>query len=131
MPVITLPAGNHSPEAARAFVRVWLTSWGLDDLQDRVELATSELVTNAVVHVNQPLALELDADSDAGRVILAVGDRLDRRPRLGNPSNGSDHGRGLHIVDSVSDEWGSDALDDGGKVVWCAFSTAPTGPIRL
>ena len=122
MPVITLPAGTHSPEAARAFVRVWLAAWGLDDLQDRAQLATSELVTNAVVHVKQSLALDLDIDD--GRVLVAVADRLSEvlEPPTAAPASSSEHGRGLQIVAAVSDEWGTDTLDQGGKVVWCAFA---------
>jgi len=122
VPVITLPAGQQSPAAARAFVRVWLAAWGLDELQDRVELAASELVTNAVLHVMAPLAVELDSDGE--RVLLAVGDRLSGPPHLQPmPAESSDHGRGLPIVASVSDDWGADSLDAGGKVIWCSFST--------
>ncbi len=120
--MITLPAGHDSPAIARAFVDAWLRAWGLDELQERVVLATSELVSNAVIHAHLPLALEVEAD--LSEVMVVVGDRSERPPlRQALRAPTQPGGRGLSVVDTVADAWGSEGFDGGGKVVWCTFRT--------
>jgi hypothetical protein len=76
-----------------------------------VQLVTSELVTNAIVHGEAPVRLLLHEGPDD--VVVAVFDRSARRPRLdGDPVGG------LRIVADVAGErWGV-WHTRGGKWVW-------------
>lgn len=84
-----------------------------------VRLATSELVTNVIVHTDGggemrawdptpdvPLRVEVEDHSSAPAVIPV------HSPQVG--------GRGLSIVASISDRWGSDPQPHG-KIVWAEF----------
>ena len=122
MPVLALPAGSSSPGLARGFVTSWLTAWGLEHLCDRVLLATSELVTNAVVHGKLPLEVEVETDGRDLRV--TVTDPVPRPPRIQSRDARSSTGRGVAIVDDVADAWGSDLVAGNGKAVWCSFRVA-------
>jgi len=119
MPDMTLPADVMTPRAARAFVRAWLASWDLDHLRDRAELATSELVTNAVEHAGGSVGVRIEVQDDEVRI--AVTDPDSSLPLARGASETDAGGRGLHIVQAISDRWGSERLD-GGKTMWCAFA---------
>ena len=87
--------------SAVAHVRSNLTGMaGLEDLLDDVALVTSELVTNAVVHGEPPITVEIDVarTGAAGVVTITCHD-------LG-PWDGSDpdpwRGRGLQLVRSLA-----------------------------
>jgi anti-sigma regulatory factor (Ser/Thr protein kinase) len=87
---------------------------------DIAVLVLSELVTNAVVHAGGA-HLILIACHDSW-VHMSVHDRSTALacPRNDNPSIG---GRGLHIVDQLTLQWGSEPLD-GGKRVWAVIPCA-------
>ena len=86
---------------------------------DDLVLAASELAANAVQHGHGPTELTLTAHS--GGVVIEVGDRaptllpavLPLRPNTSS-------GRGMAIVDVISDCWGVLMLADM-KIVWCEF----------
>jgi anti-sigma regulatory factor (Ser/Thr protein kinase) len=100
--------------AAREFVREHLGSWPGD--HDVVELLTTELVTNAVLHARsgvmlcmtvQPARVRVDVD-DASTVMP---------PQPVEPPTDSVRGRGLFLVATLSDRWG--AIASGrGKRLW-------------
>jgi hypothetical protein len=71
-------------------------------------------------------------------VLCAVADPGTTRPRLKEPDYFAESGRGLHVIDALSDAWGCTAPGAGGKTVWAAFhvGSAPPpprrpGPLRL
>jgi serine phosphatase RsbU (regulator of sigma subunit)/anti-sigma regulatory factor (Ser/Thr protein kinase) len=86
-----------------------------------VELATSELVTNAVRHAvsTRTVALRFRGEGDSVRVEVRDRDTAGPQPRSGRA--GLPGGHGLHIVDRVSRAWGWYATPGGGKVVWASF----------
>jgi len=86
--------------------------------QDAV-LATSELVTNAVLHGTGPLELRLRTHGT--EVLLEVLDSATFHPRKLRPSVDDEHGRGLQIVAALADRWGTRGTEDG-KAVWCVLS---------
>ncbi|MBF9068731.1 SpoIIE family protein phosphatase [Streptacidiphilus sp. NEAU-YB345] len=99
---------------ARHFVRATLAGWGLDSLSDVAELLVSEVVSNALLHADQPTQLRLIRD----RVLtIAVTDTDARAPRLRHASMEDEGGRGMHLVNELARRWGSRALANG-KVVW-------------
>ncbi|MCW2880207.1 MAG: putative anti-sigma regulatory factor, serine/threonine protein kinase [Sphaerisporangium sp.] len=116
-----------SVKTARDVTRATLREWGFPELGDDAALVVSELVTNAVRYAcystrhfeDHPITLMLLRLSP--HVLLAVSDPSDEVPTPKEPDFVSEHGRGLHIVETYSTCWGWDALDEGGKAVWALF----------
>jgi serine phosphatase RsbU (regulator of sigma subunit)/anti-sigma regulatory factor (Ser/Thr protein kinase) len=111
------PEGQSVPQARR-FVRQTLSDWGAEDLTDEAVLATSELVTNAVVHAGTPVQVGLEVDAQGLR--LEVQDLHPHRSLpLGveRPADDSEHGRGLLITAALAGAWGVD-YSAGAKRVW-------------
>jgi len=115
-----------APGSARRAVRELNGAIGKGQLQD-VELMVSELVTNAVEHGipngHVPLLLEVDAGPRGVRVrVTDEGDGFE--PHL--PELGSDtrRGRGLLIVDQLSDRWG--VSNGSGTTVWFELDVLPS-----
>jgi anti-sigma regulatory factor (Ser/Thr protein kinase) len=88
-------------------------------LVDDVVLATSELVTNAIVHGLGPIDLRMRMNSR--EVLVEVQDRGTFQPRKLRPTAEDEHGRGLQIVAALAERWGTRATEDG-KSVWCVVS---------
>jgi anti-sigma regulatory factor (Ser/Thr protein kinase)/PAS domain-containing protein len=108
------------PEAARharRFSRRTLRAWGVsDDAMDAALLVISELVTNALVHTDGKVRMDLTLFNR--RLRIAVTDASPRTPvkptSLGWEATG---GRGILLVEAVSDAWGTVPVS-GGKQVW-------------
>ena len=121
MPELMLPAGATSPRAARAFVASWLASWGLERLRDRAELATSELVTNALEHTSSDVGVLIEVHPNEVRI--AITDSHTSMPVTRHVvSETAEGGRGLRIVSSITDSWWTERVEGNGKTVWCAFA---------
>jgi anti-sigma regulatory factor (Ser/Thr protein kinase) len=116
-----LPSSPEAPQLARAFLRNALQTWQLDGFGEITELLTSELVTNVVVHVGSPITLRTFRNPDSLRI--EVDDASTDPPVLEHPGTGDDHGRGILLVDSLADGWGTDIGADG-KRVWFELHTA-------
>lgn len=113
----TLSAFPASVGAARRFVRDVLHSRSIGrDVQDTVELLTSELVTNALVHAWSAPSLMVNVHDAKVRVEVSDGDAAP--PTRMYPSFESTHGRGITIVDALASGWGFEAIPDDGKRVW-------------
>lgn len=104
--------------AARRFVRdVLITRQVGGETVDTVELLTSELVTNALVHAHA--AEELVVCVEASHIRIEVTDSVDRPPVRKVAGPDSLTGRGLAIVDALALAWGVDRAAGGrGKRVW-------------
>lgn len=118
----------ESAREARRFVSEALT--GLDaDVVATVELLTSELVTNAVLHASTELEVRVWASSD--RVHVSV---LDERPERGVYRAESDAeaatGRGMGLVEALASDFGVD-LSESTKTVWFEVWPALEGPVSL
>ncbi|MFE0329678.1 SpoIIE family protein phosphatase [Streptomyces sp. NPDC058960] len=107
------------PEAvrhARRFTRRTLRSWGVPEEADTVLLVVSELVTNALVHTDGQVRLDLTLSNH--RLRVAVADSSPRTPvkptSIGWEATG---GRGILLVEAMSDTWGTLPVS-GGKQVW-------------
>nr|WP_308288210.1 SpoIIE family protein phosphatase [Streptomyces corallincola] len=116
------------PEAvrhARRFARRTLRGWGVPrDLLDGALLIVSELVTNALVHTGGQVRLDLELAGE--RLRLSVTDSSPRGP-VKPPSIGweATGGRGILLVEAVSDRWGIVPVS-GGKQVWADLGPVPT-----
>ncbi|MFF8788242.1 ATP-binding protein [Streptomyces sp. NPDC015125] len=111
----------------RDFVLCTLAVWDLEGRADDIRLCVSELATNALTHgtpCGQGFHVTMRAEDTIVRI--EVHDAGPHRPRLRRPTNDDVSGRGLHIVNMLSDDWGIEDRGVAGKVVWSRFKTAPT-----
>jgi anti-sigma regulatory factor (Ser/Thr protein kinase) len=103
--------------AARRFVRDVLMSRQVpDSVVGIVELLTSEVVTNAIVHGRSGPRLVIQIGEDVIRVAvcdLSADVPVRRRARVDDVN-----GRGVVIVDELASAWGVECEQDGGKQVW-------------
>jgi anti-sigma regulatory factor (Ser/Thr protein kinase) len=107
------------PEAvrhARRFTRRALRAWRVTDEPDAILLIVSELVTNALVHTDGQVRLDLTLINS--RLRVAVVDASPRTPikptSIGWEATG---GRGILLVEALSATWGTVPVS-GGKQVW-------------
>ena len=115
---VTLPSTDRAPGVARRFVRDAGSAWPGQVLEAAL-LVVSEVVTNAVRHGAGTIQLCVAADDRMVRIeVTAEGVQLPRRRSASEEALG-DGGRGLHLLDALTAEWGSEPREDGpGKVVW-------------
>lgn len=117
-----LGAIDTSPGTARASARAQLAAWGRADLIDDVEAITSELIANAVEASEQggtAVGMRLVLTADA--LVIEIYDQAPGEPSPRPTGPDSESGRGLAIVDSISDRWGWSPAR-AGKVVWARLS---------
>ena len=100
---------------ARVFLRSTLETWELDGLGEVTELLTDELVTNAVRHAGSPMTVR--AHRQLSRIRVEVADASRDAPVLIHPEPLEPRGRGMLLVDTLADDWGTELRDDG-KTVW-------------
>jgi anti-sigma regulatory factor (Ser/Thr protein kinase) len=125
----TLETGAQSGRTARKFTRTTLSEWGLCALIDDAEAIVGEFVANAVSHAArsagphmQQVGLRLLRRT--GEVMCAVLDPSDIAPVLRKPSRTDEAGRGLQMVDALSDVWGWSPVTGRGKAVWAILFCA-------
>ena len=116
-----MPGEAASVLRARRFVCVHLVEHRLLYMIDDVRLVVSELAANAVRHAHSPFTVSLGQADRA--VILSVQDDSSGAPALLAPELSETAGRGVSIVDMVSEDWGVTQVPGGGKSVWASFST--------
>lgn len=125
-----LSRGPQSARTARRLTRNTLRDWGLPGLAEDAETIVGEFVANAVTH-----AAALDRKTAAenlglrllrrtGEVMCAVLDPSDAAPVLKAPGGVEEAGRGLQMVDALSDVWGWSPVAGRGKAVWAILFCA-------
>jgi|SRR5581483_8168598 len=117
---IGLPLAPESPTKARRWIETKLGP-RLDErhLVD-ARLVVTELVANAVVHARGGV-LRVEVDEFDHSVEISVVDECDDMPELLEPDPAAPTGRGLMIVEQLSEDWGT-AADPSGKRVWARLS---------
>ena len=107
---------------ARLHARQVLWEWGIGNLGDSAELLVTELITNAVRasrEAGRVSAVRLWLLSDSAQILILVWDASPQPPVLADASDEAEHGRGLLLVDAVSEQWGWYSPEDSdGKFVW-------------
>ncbi len=120
-----------APGQARRHARAELEAWTISpDTIEITELIVSELMTNAVVAGDRPgepgspgldrICLKLR--SLPGRVVIEVSDQNPRPPILSDADGEAEDGRGLMLVQALSEEWGHYYPPGGGKTVFSVLS---------
>ncbi|NML49392.1 ATP-binding protein [Streptomyces sp. R302] len=108
--------GEHSARHMRTILRMFLTRWGLDQVSDSATLALTELVANVVRHVPGRRCSVLFLREPYGlRVEVADGVACTLHAKV--PEAAAESGRGLAVVEGVTDRWGVEERRDG-KTVW-------------
>lgn len=119
------PAVPASVAAARRFTTDALAGIAPEALET-AELLVSELATNCIRHVGT--GFELTIRSSAREVRVEVTDHGGGEPQMRHPKPTDVSGRGLRIVDMLSERWGFEHASGAGKTVW--FTLALEGPTR-
>jgi hypothetical protein len=111
---IPMPPHPIAAEQARTLTAMII---GGGDLENTL-LVVSELVTNAV---KQQDVFWFAIGRHDGAVLIEVTDTSPGCPKIKEPDATDTSGRGLLIVDALSDEWGVRYENDGRKTVWAGI----------
>ena len=113
----TFPPDVASVRAARQFVLAAIGEAAADQ-RDLVSVMVSELAMNAVEYART--RFEVSVEVTEGRLRVEVADSGGGTAQAQPPPPAtSPHGRGLFIVDELSDDWGVSASQGAtGKSVW-------------
>ena len=123
---LELGALDGAVPSARLHTRHVLREWGLAGFAESTELVVSELVTNGVkaTRALAQAAIRLWLFSDQQRVAVMVWDASSQPPVRIEVNDDAENGRGLLLVEAVSDQWGwcfpgdTPAGNHHGKFVW-------------
>ena len=125
---IVLEDHPRAARTARLFLREFLERAGArPEVAGTAELCLSELVTNAIVHAGGRCELRATLDSV---LTVSVRDRGGEAPDAApdpDPDPLRVHGRGLQLVEALSDRWGSER-DAIGTIVWFSLDLVAAGP---
>lgn len=129
--VLIVAALPTATPCARLNARNIACEWGLGELADTIELVVSELVTNAVRasldHDGRPrysaeyglACVHLRLSTDGLAALVEVWDENARPPEPAEPGLADEGGRGLMLVDALTERWGWEPPPSGrGKIVW-------------
>lgn len=101
-------------QVARVFLRRCRVS---KPVAEFVVLAVSELVTNAVIHGEGEVIVQITVAGDVVRV--SVTDHNPVPAALKEAGRDGESGRGIRLVDAISDAW-----ESNGEETWCEFRDA-------
>ncbi|WP_413755212.1 ATP-binding protein [Streptomyces sp. MMBL 11-3] len=121
----TLEPLPESAGIARSLVRTALAAWHQHELIDDAQNIVTELVANAVDHGHSARIRVVVSRPSHDWIRIGVIDRVRILPRMRTDSNGDQiRGRGLVLVEALSDRWGTD-LHRWGKTVWADLKCEP------
>jgi anti-sigma regulatory factor (Ser/Thr protein kinase) len=118
---------------ARRHATQVLREWGIECLADSAGLLVTELVANAVTAsrgMAQVSGVRLWLLSDSAQILILVWDASPQPPVLADVTGEAEHGRGLRIVEAVSEQWGWYAVGTG-KFVWAIVRLCISGESHL
>jgi anti-sigma regulatory factor (Ser/Thr protein kinase) len=109
------PAPASAGDARRALAGYCSRNHVPDNIADTAALATSELVTNALLHARTPILVLAEYDRDTLTVAVQDGEAI--LPTLLPADPQREGGRGVAIIDRLATIWGVHRTRLG-KVVW-------------
>jgi len=113
---ILLPTDPTAAKAARDFLVKMCCGRHEACVLDEAQLLVSELVGNAVRHGTPPIEMEVRC-SGTQALQVRVRDCAPGAPHVRTANIEDEGGRGLALVDLLSDDWGIER-DPPGKSVW-------------
>jgi hypothetical protein len=114
--IIVLESDARAPSQARQVLARASCITHNASVLDTAQLLVSELVTNALLHGRPPIVLQISCIEESGLQV----DVTDTDPRLpvAEPWDvDAERGRGIALVDMLSDDWGVQPAAPG-KRVW-------------
>jgi anti-sigma regulatory factor (Ser/Thr protein kinase) len=120
--VLALPYDVKSAFLARRCVEQFVAERTLDGAAGVLCVIASELVTNAILHGAEPVELTLHCQGGEVTIEVADGDPRINNVRLRAVDQTAPGGRGLRVVASLADRWGTRPLQSG-KTVWATMQT--------
>lgn len=121
---VTLPSGDSAARAARTLVDQLLRDEGCSgQLVDDSRLVAHELVSNGVIHGDPDARAEISFSCqvlEAHIVIAVVDPGRHGTVAVRHASAESIHGRGLAIVEALSERWTVDRSDGTRVEAWLA-----------
>ena len=110
---------------ARRFVTATLRD-APAETRDVVELMLSEITSNCVRHTSS--SFHVRVDSSVERIRIEVTDQGSGTPELRSPAPTEANGRGLRVVELLSDRWGVLTNEPSlGKTVWFEVANPSVG----
>ncbi|MFJ3903064.1 ATP-binding protein [Streptomyces sp. NPDC090025] len=114
----------------RRIVSAQLRQWQLDALIDHAALGVTELLTNVHRHAQPDKRCVVEVELLLDRLTVSVRDNDPRVPGLREPGAEEDEfatsGRGLAIIEALSESWGVRPHGNTGKAVWFTLQAPPT-----
>ncbi|MEV6121866.1 ATP-binding protein [Streptomyces sp. NPDC052077] len=123
-----VPKRRRNVPEARQRTREALAKWGVsNETAETAALLVSELVANAVLHCRVSYAqVQVVLTLDDAELTLEVSDPdRDRVPRAHESAPDDEGGRGLALVEALSDDWGW-RQDAYTKCVWARIALEPS-----
>ncbi|MGR8010149.1 ATP-binding protein [Streptomyces hypolithicus] len=120
-----LSSTRRGARLARLLATEQLRSWGLP-MEDAAQVV-AELATNAACHgrvAGRDFRLALTATEDTLRIEV-TDTRGDRMPVAQPPGTDDESGRGLLLVDALTDRWGVIPAPAPCKTVWAEIALVP------
>jgi anti-sigma regulatory factor (Ser/Thr protein kinase) len=109
---LTLAPTVDSVGVGRRLVGEALSEWGLDALSYTATLLTSEVLTNSVLHARTTIVLSVERSAPSA-VTISVHDGSSLVPRRRPHARDTATGRGLELLDRLSQGWQVDVDKDG------------------
>lgn len=117
---LTLGPEQSSPGTARAaMARLWPTSRRERDVRQDGLVVVSELTSNAVRHGGGPFTVSMALSPS--RFAVGVTDDNRQEPVVLPTADAQTGGRGMHLVASLSQDWGVRLVHDYSKTVWATL----------
>jgi hypothetical protein len=126
---LALSRRRNATTQARQFVIARLGQHRRDELCDTAALVTTELVTNVLMHTESVPTLRILVLTDLVRI--EVEDTCPVLPAAGILDPTATCGRGLVLVDQLTQRWGVTRVPGAGKAVWCELVAGPPGTEAL
>jgi serine phosphatase RsbU (regulator of sigma subunit)/anti-sigma regulatory factor (Ser/Thr protein kinase) len=111
-----VPAEPTGPSRVRQWMTTRLRDWGVPEpVLGAAILCTSELTTNALLHAGTPAQVHIDLSAE--RLLVSVADTGTRGSVARARTDAlSSRGRGLGLIEELSDTWGTDPTVRGSTV---------------
>ncbi|MEU7321805.1 ATP-binding protein [Streptomyces griseoviridis] len=130
---LLLSGTSHECAEARRFTVRTLAAWESEHLADDARTVVGELTANAVRHAraHRPLdtaeaEIRLKLTLRPAHLLISVTDHGDDLPAYPPPAGDLDTaGRGLRVVEALSDHWGWTRYRPTGKTVWALLPLRP------
>ncbi|WP_432114714.1 ATP-binding protein [Streptomyces sp. S1] len=131
--VMTYSAEAKEVSRGRHQIHELMVATGLSEIADSVALGATELMANALAHgcrKKMAQSFTVKVTYSNGRVRVGVQDPSSIWPFQRPPSNESEGGRGLLLIDALATNWGITPGPGTGKTVWMELEILSEGDSR-